>query len=170
MEQNSYYNACFAKCSCFPDSERTCAFPGSESLSRSFAKMRENGRVGVVRGMLLSLASPKGETNDLFERSGINKKQKDDSKNSVTRYAIKGKVLCRHGFMAIKNVSSATLSRHSRNVAESDEFTLYSNRRGESHRGKLSLQTEVAILFLRTFWKKMDFLAHRGKARKTKIK
>ncbi len=157
-EADDHYYEYLSKCACYPDSESNCSFPGSLDLSRSFASLPENERISVIRGILLALAAPPGNANELMARSGKNKKRSRDFSESennkgyaTVKYAIKGKSLCRMVFCAITQVSVRTVSRHASEVAKSSTVSCYTTNRSQSRSGIESLQTLIAISFLEKY-------------------
>ncbi len=131
-----------------------CQIKGARNLARSFAQMPENIRIDSVRCMLLSLTSPPNEQNTLMTYSGQKRKQKrrsSESKYCTTRYAMRGKAICKSQFLAITQISPSTLSRDCIDVCSNDEFSRYEMNRDLFHKGKLGVNSLCVKAFLRRY-------------------
>ncbi len=134
----------------------SCLFDGRLDLSRSFASKNEVDRINIVRAILLAVASLPGEKNQLFESR--KRKERDQStaslsstaRTSVT-FAMKGHALCRNGFLAITQISWGTLQRHASEVSSKMAVYLYATKRFKGKTGKMSIQTTIALAFLKRY-------------------
>lgn len=152
---DSHFHSAVTQCT----SSLSCLFNGSLALSRTFSKIPEPKRIDYVRSMLLVLASPLGYPNELLKYSARSRKRAKTTEftegtelvYSSIRYALKGKPLCRNGFLAIVQLSSTTLHRHVSQIAPYMEFEPYVTERGAHMIGKTSVHTTIAVAFLRRY-------------------
>eukprot|EP00171_Calliarthron_tuberculosum_P002461 IDg2461t1 len=135
-----------------------CVDDGMLDLARQFGSRNEVERINIIRYMLMPLVSAPGEENcfRLHERGRKRRRDQEaagmeQSGRAHIRYAIKGNEMCMHGFLAIVNLSRATLQRHAHEVACSNSIDQYKTGKGKWNKGKSSVQTQVAIGFLRRY-------------------
>lgn len=141
------YDALFEKCTCEPK----CSFPGSLDLAISFASLNQKERIEKLRTILLCLTSPPEVPNSLFSTSQRNRKRSREMQRThtqSTKYALKGYSMCIHGFLAIVQVSEATLFRHAREISDCYSVDKYETDRHLSRAGKFTVQTVTALAHL----------------------
>ena len=129
--------------------------------------MNETQRIHAIRCILFALTARTGKSNELMKFSARIKKRsfsevtnttdsndvEDDATQpvAITKYAIKGYDLCRAGFLAIVHISSATLQRHAAEVASLMRINQYETDRAKGRTGKLSVQTNIVVAFLKRY-------------------
>ncbi len=86
----------------------------------------------------------------------------------TVKYVIRGNVMCRSGFMAVIQVSLATLHRHSLDVGTCKTFEIYETKRFRGRYQKTSVQTDISVAFLNRYADLYGLPCHEGaKAPKT---
>eukprot|EP00171_Calliarthron_tuberculosum_P005258 IDg5258t1 len=109
--------------------------------------------------MLLVLTAPAGESNELLLHSRHSKKprrERDDGRvdgadcySSISiKFAIRGRHLCKEGFLAITQISERTLYRHAADVTTESTVQPYTTSRALGRQGKKSVQTIICLAFL----------------------
>lgn len=93
---DSHYYRYMQQCAC----KNPCEFPGSLELSRSFFSLSQDEKVDKLRTILHVIGSS----------------LTDSSQNAKLNYQMKGHKLCFNGFLAIMQLSRATLQRHAADV------------------------------------------------------
>eukprot|EP00171_Calliarthron_tuberculosum_P022128 IDg22128t1 len=85
----------------------------------------------------------------------------ESSPNSSTsvRYAIKGKQLCRHGFMAIVQVAHATLQRHISEISPQLAAVPYVTKRGRNREDNYLHKRSLLLNFFAVLGSYTDYLA-----------
>lgn len=150
-------------------SHQECQVPDGFNLAISFARMQEDIRIDAVRMILLALTSPPNCDNTLNIDAGprVSKRKLDrrilDGANCTTTYAMRGQRICRDAFIAITQISSASLQSHGYDVATNEMFSRYHPDRSKSRKGKLGPSSTSIIAFLKRYANLNGLLCPTGK-------
>jgi len=126
---DSHYDRYMQQCVC----QNSCAFPGSLELSRSFFELSQDEKVDKLRTILHAIGPIATEP----------------TQNAKVNYQMKGNKLCYNGFLAIIQLSRATLQRHATEITHSNQVSSYKSKFDQRRQGKCSVQTEIVLLFLK---------------------
>lgn len=145
-----FFNMQMSECLCSPK----CSFPGMLELAKSFALLSETERGNALRAILLAITAPTGDINDLFCGDTSSRKRSRrtyEEANCTTRYCIRGNRVCRAAFSAIVQMHPRTVNRIGKAVANSERFQLADGAAKANRKGKLTVQSIVALAFLKRY-------------------
>lgn len=123
-------------------------------LTKSFALLTETDRSKFVRSMLLSMTSPEGVTNELLGGHTASRKRTrraSEDAYCTTGYYIRGKPFCRAAFSTFVQMNSRTVNRLGKFVTSTESFHLAERASKPNNKGKLTVQSIVAIDFLKYY-------------------
>ena len=144
------FNAQMSECLCSPQ----CSVPGMLELANSFALLSETDRGNALRAILPAVTAPTGENNDMLYGDNSSRKRSRrtfEDANCTTRYCIGGKRVCRAAFSAIVQMHPRTVNRIGKVFANDDKFHLADGGAKASRKGKLTVQSIVALVFLKRY-------------------
>ena len=155
---------------CVPVQKKS-TFPGSLQLAHSIASLSQVEQVEKHRTILLCLNSPPAIQNDLCLYSKRERKRirGGETGNGVTtRYCLKGYIMCVNGFLAVVQLSYATIQQHAGQVGN---FILRSCMRlliASLVLGIFQYKQDLNFLFCADKMNCMVILVHRGLAQQTR--
>ncbi|PXF49578.1 hypothetical protein BWQ96_00648 [Gracilariopsis chorda] len=134
----------------------TYAVLDTMELAKSFALLFETNRSNTVRVMLLAVTSRESETNELVRGDLTSQKRTRHTcadAYCTTRYCIRGKGVGRAAFFAIVQMHSRTCNRFGKMVASSERFQIDDGGAKAHGKGTLTVQSVVALAFLKRYGK-----------------
>jgi len=148
-----FFEAQMSQCFCSPK----CEIPGMLELAKSFALLSETERSNAVRAILLVLlavASPTGDTNELLRCDSSSRKRTrrtHEEAYCTTKYCIRRKRVCRAGFAAVVQMHPRTVNRLGKSVTSSEGFHVADGAAKANRKGKLTVQSIVVLAFLKRY-------------------
>ncbi|KAI0559432.1 hypothetical protein FGB62_152g00 [Gracilaria domingensis] len=152
-----------------------CANDQHLTLATGFASMSQEHRSNTVRGMLLALSAPSGRENELMswdthhaqDRKAKRRKTGSSSSHVTTCYATKGHRMCMYGYAATVQLHPRTIRQFALEVSTATEYKWKENEHSKGRKGRLYLQSLVALAFLRRYAQVNAFCCSTGRGSST---